>query len=240
MAQQIELNAEPRTDVGKGASRRLRRSAGRVPGVIYGGDEPAQPLTLAALELARAMQQERFLSQIISVSAGGKTQQAVVRDVHRHPSTEKVLHIDFLRVHADREIEVRIPIHFLNEEKCVGVRLEGGLLSHNLIEVEVTCLPANLPQYIDVDVAELHLGDALHLSDLKLPEGVRIASLAQGEDYDLQVASVYTPRAEVVEAPVAAVPVEGEAVAAAEGEPAAEADKDKDKDKDRDKDKEKK
>src|SRR5262245_5430264 len=229
---QIELNAEPRTDVGKGASRRLRRSAAQIPGVIYGGDEPALPVKLGALELGRAMQQERFMSQIISVSTNGKPQQAVVRDVQRHPGTEKVLHIDFLRVSADREIEVRIPIHFLNEEKCVGVRLEGGLLSHNLIEVEVTCLPANLPQYIEVDVAEMHLGDALHLSDLKLPTGVRIESLAQGEDYDLQVVSVYTPRAEVIEEPVAAVPVEGEAAAPAEGEPAADADKEeKDKDK---------
>jgi large subunit ribosomal protein L25 len=236
MAQQIELNAELRTDVGKGASRRLRRTAAQVPGVIYGGDEPAQSLKLGALELGRAMQQERFLSQIIAVSMNGKKQQAVVRDVQRHPGTERVLHIDFLRVSADREIEVRIPIHFANEDKCVGVKLEGGLLSHTLTEVEITCLPANLPEFLEVDVADLHLGDALHLSDLQLPSGVRIASLAQGSDYDLQVVSVYTPRAEeAVETPVAATPAEGEAAAPAEGEAkAADADaKDKDKDKEK-------
>ena len=227
MAQQIELNAEMRTDVGKGASRRLRRTAGQIPGVIYGGDEAAQSLKLSAHELGKAMQQARFLSQIIAVSAGGKKQQAVVRDVQRHPATEAVMHIDFLRVSADREIEVRIPVHFINEDKCVGVKLQGGLLSHNLIEVEVTCLPANLPEFIEVDVAEMNLGDSLHLSELTLPEGVRIESLAQGEDYDLQVVSVYAPRAEVPEAEVAAaVPVAGEAAAAP-----AEEEKDKDKDK---------
>jgi large subunit ribosomal protein L25 len=194
MSKQIEITAELRKDVGKGASRRLRRLADRVPGIIYGASQEAQPLTLNANQLGKAMQEEAFYSQILSVMVEGSLQQAVVRDVQRHPSHSRLLHIDFMRVSADRELEVEVPIHFINEESCVGVRQQGGVLAHNLMEVEISCLPRHLPEFIEIDVAELALGDAIHLSDVKVPEGVTIVALTHGEDHDLPVVSCNAPR----------------------------------------------
>ena len=199
MSQQIELTAELRQDVGKGASRRLRRTSENVPGIIYGGGKDPQPLTLNVFELTKAMQQESFFSQILNVVVTGDLQQAIVRDVQRHPATEKVLHIDFLRIRADQPIQVSVPVHFVNEDRCRGVREEGGMVSHNLTEIEVSCLPGQLPEYIEVDVAELGVGDAIHLSDLKVPEGVTLVQLALGEDHDLTVATVTGPRVSAAE-----------------------------------------
>lgn len=196
MAQAIELRAEVRSATGKGANRRLRRLEGKVPGVIYGGGGDPQSLSFAYFELANAAEHESFYSQILTLDIGGVREQAIVRDMQRHPASERVTHIDFLRVRADQALTVSIPIHFLNEDRCVGVRLGGGSLSHNLTEVEVECLPKDLPQFIAVDVAELAVGSAIHLSDLQLPEGVSIPSLSHGSDYDLPVVSVNASRGE--------------------------------------------
>ncbi|MEZ5560856.1 MAG: 50S ribosomal protein L25/general stress protein Ctc [Pseudomonadales bacterium] len=194
MSQQIQISAEPRQDVGKGASRRLRRLGERVPGIIYGDNKDAQPLTLDANELGKAMQNEAFYSQVLNVSVAGDVQQAVVRDLQRHPASNRVQHIDFLRVSADREIEVHVPLHFLNEEKCVGVRLGGGTITHNMTDVEVSCLPRDLPEYIEVNVADLEVGHAIHLSDLVLPAGVSVVALSYGADHDTSVVTVLAPR----------------------------------------------
>ena len=194
MSEQIEITAELRQDTGKGASRRLRRQGEKVPGIIYGADNDPQSLTLQVNQLAKAMQQEAFYSQILNVVVDGDGQQAVVRDLQRHPSSNKVMHIDFLRVSADKELQVHVPIHFLNEDQCVGVKQEGGVLAHNLIEVEISCLPKDLPEYIEVDVAGLNLGYAIHLSNLILPEGVTIVALTHGEDHDITVVSCNQPR----------------------------------------------
>jgi large subunit ribosomal protein L25 len=195
MSQQIELNAELRADVGKGASRRLRRKGDRVPGIIYGGADAPVTLSLAQNELTKAMESEAFYSQVLSVALDGGKHQAVVRDLQRHPATNKVMHVDFLRVSADKPVEVSVPLHFVNEEKCVGVRIERGLIVHALTEVEVSCLPAALPQYIEVDMENLHAGEHIHLSDLKLPEGVEIVALTYGDpDRDANVVSVQPPR----------------------------------------------
>ncbi len=196
MSEKIQLDAEMRTDVGKGASRRLRRLADRVPGIIYGADKDAVALTLEHRQLAKAMEQESFFSKILMIKAGSKKQQAVVRDVQRHPATDKVMHIDFLRVSADTAIQVHIPLHFLNEEKCVGVKLGGGSISHNFVEVEVSCLPADLPEYIELDILNLEIGDALHLSDLEMPEGVELVAFSHGdiEGRDSAVVSILAPR----------------------------------------------
>ncbi len=194
MRQQIEVQAEARKDVGKGASRRLRRAGERVPGIIYGGGREPQSLTFNANALRKALESESFYSQVLNVVVEGDAQQAVVRDVQRNPASDKVQHIDFLRIRADQELDVHIPLHFINEEKCVGVRLNDGSIVHNMNEVEIRCLPKDLPEYIEVDMAELDLGDSVHLSDLKLPPNVTILALNQGEDYDSSVVPVLAPR----------------------------------------------
>ena len=194
MAQAIELRAEARTLTGKGANRRLRRLEGKVPAVIYGGGRDPQSLMLGFFELTNASMHETFYSQILTLDIAGEREQAIVRDMQRHPASERVTHIDFQRVRADELLTVQIPFHFLNEDRCVGVRLGGGSLSRNLTEVEIECLPKDLPQYIEIDVVDLAVGSSIHLSDLQLPEGVSIPSLTHGSDYDLQVVSVHAAR----------------------------------------------
>ena len=194
MSDNIQLTAELRTDIGKGASRRLRRLEDKVPGIIYGEDKGPQMLTLSANEMGKAMQLEAFYSQIIDLTINGKKEQAVVRDLQRNPANERLLHIDFMRISANKTINVSVPLHFLNEESCVGVKIEGGTLTHNMTEVEITCLPAALPEYIEVDMAEIAAGISIHLSDLIIPDGVTIAALAFGEDRDIPVASVTARR----------------------------------------------
>jgi large subunit ribosomal protein L25 len=166
----------------------------KVPAIIYGGEGEAQMLTLSANELSKAMQIEAFYSQVLSVSIAGNAEQAVVRDVQRNPANERVQHVDFQRVRADREINVNVPLHFINEEACVGVKMQGGTLTKTLTEVEVSCLPANLPEYIEVDMLEVETGTSVHLSDLIISEGVSIVALAFGSDRDIPVASVTAKR----------------------------------------------
>ena len=217
MAEQIVIGAEFREQAGKGASRRLRRLADKVPGILYGGGGDSVPLAIAYRDLSKAMQEEAFFSQILNLKVGDVTQACVLRDVQRHPAMERVQHIDFLRIREDVPIQMHVPLHFVNEEQCPGVKLDGGRLAHNLTELEVSCLPKNLPEFIEVDVAELHVGDSLHLSDVALPEGVSIVALGLGADHDMPVISVTARRgmaeeeeAEAVEAP-AAEASEGEA-----------------------------
>ena len=217
MAEQIVIRAEFRELVGKGASRRLRRLQDKVPGILYGGGRDPVALSIPHRELSKAMQEETFFSQILNLEVGDASQACVLRDVQRHPATERVQHIDFLRIREDVPIQMHVPLHFVNEEQCPGVKLDGGRLAHNLTELEVSCLPKNLPEFIEVDVAELHVGDSLHLSDVALPEGVSIVALGLGADHDMPVISVTARRgmaeeeeAEEVEAP-AAEASEGEA-----------------------------
>ena len=193
MSNQIQVSAELRKDVGKGASRRLRK-ASKVPGIIYGGEGEPTSLLLDANSLGKALQNEAVFSQVIVVNVEGTAYQAVVRDIQRHPAKDTVMHIDFYRISANRAIEVHVPLHFLNEDRCIGVKIGGGLLSHNLSEVIISCLPANLPEYIEVDVEHLELGKSIHLSDLKLPEGVTIPELRFGSDHDLLVVSLHAPK----------------------------------------------
>ena len=230
MSQNIEINAELRSDVGKGASRRLRRSGDKVPGIIYGAEEDPINLTLNTNELTKAMQSEAFFSQILDVKFDGKTQQAVLRDMQRNPATEKVLHVDFMRISANKPIQVSVPLHFVNEDKCKGVRLGGGTIAHTMNEVEISCLPRHLPEYIEVYMAELDVGELIHLSDLALPEGVTIVALSH--DDDRAVVSVLAPRVEteeeeeVLEAAEAGEAAEGESEAAPAGDAGEESDED--------------
>lgn len=202
MAVNFEINAEVRTDQGKGASRRLRR-AGKVPGILYGAHQDPQPIMLDHSELLKNLEFESFYSHILVVKVDGNEQQAILKDVQRHPAKNQILHVDLLRVSADEEIRVHVPLHFLNESTAVGVKQQGGVISHNMVEVEVECLPKDLPEYIEVDVADLKLGEALHLSDIKLPEGVRIVELMHGEEHDQPVVSIHHPRVSAEEEPAA-------------------------------------
>ncbi len=194
MSDQIQIGAELRTDVGKGASRRLRRLKDRVPGILYGGDDPAVALSLATNELSKAMEQEAFYSQVLDLHLDNAKHAVIVRDVQRHPAEARVLHIDFLRVSEDKEIQVNVPLHFINEDKCVGVKMGGGNIAHSMTEVEISALPRHLPEFIEVDMENVEINQVLHLSDLTLPPNVTIVALTYGEDHDHNVASVQAPR----------------------------------------------
>lgn len=204
MAQSIELSAEPRTLLGKGATRRLRRLDAKVPAVIYGGGKDPVSISLGFFEVTNASHHEGFYSQVLTIELGGEKEQAILRDMQRHPASDNVTHLDFQRVRSDEMLHVQIPIHFLNEDRCVGVRLGGGSISHNLTEVEIECLPKDIPQYVEVDMVDKAVGTAIHLSDLQLPEGVTIPSLTHGEDYDLLVVAVTAARgADAADTPAA-------------------------------------
>ena len=191
MADVFELNAELRSDKGKGASRRLRREADKVPAILYGGDKEPQPLTVLHKDLHKACENEAFFSHIITIHADGKSQEAILKDLQRHPAKDRIMHADFLRIQADQEITVDVPFHFLNEEACIGVKLHGGMVSHNMNSVTISCLPRNLPEYIEIDVKDMDIGDAIHLSQVTLPEGVEIPELAQGEEHDHVVVAIH-------------------------------------------------
>ncbi len=189
-----ELAAEMREDLGKGASRRLRRE-NKIPAVLYGAGRPAWSLTLKENQLMRNLQEESFYAAIIDLELEGKKQKVFLRDLQRHPSRPFVLHVDLQRVRDDVEMTVVLPLHFLNEESAYGVKMEGGQITRNMADVEISCLPADLPEYIEVDLEELKLGEAIHLSNIKWPEGVTSTSLAQGEDHDHSVVTITMPKA---------------------------------------------
>ncbi|MEJ2632510.1 MAG: 50S ribosomal protein L25/general stress protein Ctc [Acidihalobacter sp.] len=193
MDMNFEIVAELREDQGKGASRRLRR-AGRVPGILYGGSGNATPISVEARVLYKQLENEAFYSHILNVQLEGRTERAVLRDLQRHPSHPTVLHFDLQRVSEDQAIHVRVPLHFLNEETAPGVKLSGGMVSHHLSEVEISCLPKDLPEAIEVDLGALELNASIHLSDLKLPAGTALVELSHGEEHDQAVVSVNAPR----------------------------------------------
>lgn len=199
MSDKIVLSAEPRNDVGKGASRRLRRGGVSVPAVIYGGDEPPRSISLIANELLKAEKIEAFYSQVLEIQLEGAKADVIVKDLQRHPARGEIMHADLQRVRADVAITVTLQFHFVGEEECVGVRLGGGQILHNLSEVAVQCLPGDLPEYLTIDMTDFEVGQSLHLSDLKLPEGVVIPELDLGEDHDQTVVSVAEKRGGDVE-----------------------------------------
>ena len=202
---QIEISAKKRTLQGKGASRRLRDS-GTVPGIIYGGEGPAQPIELDHNNLYHKLKLEAFHASILSMDVEGQKEPVLLRDVQMHPFKLQVLHIDFQRVDRRKKIHMKVPLHFINADVAPGVKLSGGIVSHVLTELDVSCLPKDLPEFISVDLVDLAAGNTIHLSNLQLPPGVEIPSLAKGDD--LSVATIIIPRAVAAE--------EAAAVAAAE------------------------
>ncbi len=186
------LTAERRTDVGKGASRRLRH-AGKIPAVMYGAGEDPISLTLDHDSFMHRLEHEAFYSHILTLSVAGQTYKAVLKDLQRHPAKNRMLHADFLRVGEDDVIHMSVPLHFIGEDVAPGVKA-GGLVSHLMTSVEIICKAGELPEYLEVDLSALEAGDSLHLSDIKLPAGAIIAALQQGEDHDQPVASIHMPR----------------------------------------------
>lgn len=195
-AVQFELNAETRTPTTKGASRRLRRD-NKVPVVLYGAGKDPLSLTLKHNEVGKALENEAFYTRIITLKVpGNTTEKAVVKAIQRHPFKLKILHMDFLRIHEHKKLHIRIPLHFINAAVSPGVKLGGGTVSHNLIDVEISCLPADIPEFIEVDLSKLELGESIHLSELKLPGGVEIVH--GKEQHHLPVVTIQAPRAEEV------------------------------------------
>ncbi len=199
MSDQFEVQAELREDTGKGASRRLRRLADKVPAIIYGGDKDPQSLTLVRKDIEKSLESEAFYSQVLQVNVAGEVQKAILKDLQRHPAKNNVMHADFLRINEKVAIKVNVPIHFLNEEDCAGVKMEGGMIQHQATDIEVSCLPGDIPEYIEVDMLEVITGQIVHLSEVNLPEGVTSVALSLGEDHDLAIASVVAPKGTIDE-----------------------------------------
>jgi large subunit ribosomal protein L25 len=209
MKTSFELNAEFRDDQGKGASRRLRR-AGKTPAILYGGNREPRALTVDMSKLQQALDNEKFYSSIVTLKVGDVTQQAVLRDLQRHPYKNQIVHADFQRVLENEKIRMLVPLHFLNQESAPGVKTQGGMVSHLKNELLIECLPKDLPEYIEVDIGGLSLNQAIKVSEINLPAGVQSVELQQGKDST--VVSIHALRAE-----------EETAAAGAEAAPAAAA-----------------
>jgi large subunit ribosomal protein L25 len=195
MSVEFTLNAQARDGQGKGATRRLRR-AGLVPAIVYGADKEPTPIALESRVVKQSLAHEAVFSHILTLNVDGASERVILKGLQRHPASAAVMHIDLQRVSEDEEIRVRVPLHFLGEDKAPGVRLEHGIVSHMFTEVEVSCLPKDLPEFIDVDVSALHLHDTLHLSDLRLPPGVELVDLGADEEHDTAVVAIQPPRTE--------------------------------------------
>ena len=184
------LQASVRNDLGKGASRRLRRANQQVPAVVYGGEKGAQSISVEKTAFYKAIEDEAFFSSVIKLVIDGKEEQVVVRDLQRHPFKPLLTHADFLRVDATHEITMNVPLHVVNEEKCVGIKDQGGELHVLANEVAISCLPKDLPDFLEVDISNVELGTTLHLSDLTLPAGVTSVDLSHGEEHDNAILSI--------------------------------------------------
>jgi len=208
MSDSFIVNVELRDDLGKGASRRLRRLEDRIPAIVYGGGKKPQPLSIAHKDVIKHLEDEAFYSHILTLQAGKTKQQVILKDLQRHPFKPKVTHMDFMRVSATQKFHTSVPLHYINEDTCPGVK-EGGVVNHSYTTVEIACLPKNLPEFIEVDMGEVEMDGILHLSDIKLPKGVEIVELTHGDDHDQAIVTIHKARAAVssdadeVEAPEA-------------------------------------
>jgi len=209
MTKTHEIKAQSRKDEGKGASRRLRH-ASFVPAVVYGGaGQVPQSIQIEHNTILLAAKHEWFFSSVLDLNVDGNVQKVLVRDWQKHPYKQLMMHMDFLRVNENEAIRVSVPLHFLNQEKSPAGKTSGVVISHNLTEVEISCLPKHLPEFIELDLGELNPGDIVHLSELKLPANVEIVALHLGESHDIPVVTANTVQEEVD-----AAPAEGDAAAA--------------------------
>ena len=214
MLNKFEIAAEPRTAQGKGASRRLRR-LGKIPAILYGAGKDPVSLQFDHNKMWLQTENEAFYSHILTLKLDGNEEKVVVKDMQRHPFRQLIMHMDFLRINEAVELTLRVPLHFTNQETCIGVKQGGGVISHQMNDLEIMCLPKDLPEFIEVNLATLELGHTLHLADLQLPSGVRIASLVHGGEASLPVVSCHTPRTVEEAAPAATAAVVAPAAAPA-------------------------
>jgi len=189
---EYEVAAELRSETGTGPSRRYRR-AGKIPAVLYGAEKEPTQLLVNANEIGKQLENEAFFSHILTVKADGRETQAVLKAMQRDPATAKVAHLDFLRISSTQEIQMNVPLHFINEESCPGMRA-GGVANHLMVDFVVSCLPKDLPEYIEVDMHAMEIGTAMHLSEIKLPEGVRLSTAIEDAAHDHPVVTVQEPQ----------------------------------------------
>ena len=190
MASNFALSARNRYMLGKAEVRRMRRLNGEVPAVIYGGKIDPQSISLVHKDVMKALENASFYAHVINLKIDGKDEEVVIKDIQRHPAKATVLHMDFLRINKSTLISIKIPLRFANEDRCVGVRKQGGTISRTMSELEVKCLPKDIPEYIEIDVSNIAVGETLHISNINLPRGVESVVLSQGPEYDLPVAVV--------------------------------------------------
>lgn len=194
MSNDFELNAAGREDTGKGASRRLRRLSDEVPAIVYGGKKKPTKISILHKDFVKQLENEAFYSHIINLVIDGKAESVILKDLQRHPAKPILMHADFMRVSKTKKFTTNAPLHFINEENSIGVKQQGGKVIHNIVMLEISCLPADLPEFIEVDLTDVELGQVVHISDLKLPKGVTSVALAHGADHDLPVASINKPK----------------------------------------------
>ena len=190
----ISLNAEARDDLGKGASRRLRRLEKKIPAIVYGGGKDPSSITLGHNDLWHHLENEAFFSHIITLKIDGTAEDVLLKDLQRHPAKDLLMHADFLGVDKNQPIVVNVPLHFTNEEACIGVKVQGGRISHFANDIEIRCLHKDLPEYIEVDMLEVESGMVLHISDVVLPTGVESVALSHGAEHDLAIANIAQPK----------------------------------------------
>jgi len=202
----LHLNAALRSDSGKGASRRLRHQ-GLVPAIVYGGDRDPAMVTIPHNEFIHELENDAIYTQVIELRVGDRKQEVILRDLQRHPYKNKVMHADFFRIDQNKPIKVVVPIHVENADNCVGVKMDGGMMTQIVTEIEIISLPKDLPEYLEIDAENLHLGESLHLTDIKMPEGVEIVALTyledvediEHDDHNVGVLSVVKTREEIIE-----------------------------------------
>ena len=194
MSDTIVVKATLRNDLGKGASRRLRRHADLMPAIVYGGKKKPAAITVEHKEMLKFIENEAFFSSVLALEINGKAERVILKDLQRHPAKRQMQHADFQRISKDTVLHINVPLHFINEASCIGVKQQGGKIQHTRVELEISCTPDALPEFIEVDMANVEKGQTLHISDLQLPEGVTSVQLALGEAHDLPVASIITPK----------------------------------------------
>lgn len=226
---EFELAVEPRDVQGKGASRRLRRIDNKVPAIVYGGGQPPRNIMIDHFDVMKALSNEAVFSHILTLKGPDHKQRVVLKDVQRHPYKPRVQHMDFLRIDENKAILMHVPLHFPGQDVAPGVVLEGGMVTHHMVEVEVKCLPRDLPEFIEIDLTNAPLDTVVHLSQLKLPKGVELTSVVHSAEDDLPVVSIHKPKRADIEEEAAEAAAAAEASAASAPAPAAEATESKDK-----------
>ncbi len=191
----FELEIEPRETLGKGASRRLRRCENKVLGIVFGGDEESTPITLEHHHVVKALENEAIYSHILTLNLKGKKQKVVLKDIQRHPYKPRIMHMDFMRINENKPIYMHVPLHFPGQEKAPGVVMSGGIVTHHMVELEIKCLPRDLPEFIEIDLTDAELDTVVHLSQIKLPKNVEMVAVVHSHEDDLPIVSIHKTRA---------------------------------------------